>query len=787
MDQALAPSLALSPTIVFRDGLGERRRVADPTGMESVDLWYVSRELSGTALEAGLRDRVKRLASFQHPSVNHIHSVDRVNNGATLAVITESAIGARLADLLATAEQHQLSLDVSAALCVIRQYLPAIAALHDHDNEIAHGAFAPERLVITPGGQAIVVDHAMGGALEQLRYSRERYWKDLRVAVPRSAGLPHFDHRVDVMQVGLVALSLILGRGLTDEEYPAKVPELVGSAWAISAAGDLQPLPAGLRAWLSCALQTDLRSAFTSVAQASAEFERMLTSIAYSADPASLERFLARYQEKAGSIAPPPVPVRHDRPAPTIAAVPRPVPPAPRAEPSLRVESPRVESPRVESAPRVEAPPRLAAVPRAEPSPRVEATPRVDLPPRPEFTPRPEFVTRPEFAPPPEFTLRRDEVEAPARFEAAAIEPSPAVEAKVDTSRFDLTPRTDFSTGFDFPAEAHEEPDMPQPKSRLGGSKRSSVIAAAVVLVALTGGGMIAARRYALVGTGGGDTGTLTVTSNPTGAQVVVDRESKGVTPTTLTLAAGTHTVELRGVGEPRTISVAVAAGAQLQQYIELASNSSSMGRLQVRTDPPGAQVTIDALPRGTSPITIGNLDPGEHAVVLTSDAGTVTQSVTIEAGVTASLNVPIVAREASPQSGWISVASPVDVQLFEGGRLLGSSQTDRIMVASGTHQIELVNDTLGYRTTRSVQVTPGKIAAVAVKLPMGSVAINAIPWAEVWIDGNRIGETPIGNQPATIGNHEIVFRNPELGEKTQTVTVTLTTPARLSVDMRKK
>jgi hypothetical protein len=313
------------------------------------------------------------------------------------------------------------------------------------------------------------------------------------------------------------------------------------------------------------------------------------------------------------------------------------------------------------------------------------------------------------------------------------------------------------------------------------------IVAAAVVLLALTGGGMFAARRFALAGTGAGDTGTLTVTSNPTGAQVVVDRESKGVTPTTLTLPAGTHTVELRGVGEPRTISVAVAAGAQLSQYIELANNASTMGRLQVKSDPPGAMVTIDALPRGNAPVTIGNLDPGEHTVVLTSDAGTVSQTVSIEAGVTASLNVPIVAREVSPQSGWLSVSSPVDVQLFEGGRLLGSSQTDRIMVPSGTHQLELVNDALGFRQARTVQVSPGKVAAVPIKMPMGSVAINAIPWAEVWIDGNRIGETPIGNQAATIGNHEIVFRNPELGEKTQTVTVTLTAPARLSVDMRKK
>jgi len=243
----------------------------------------------------------------------------------------------------------------------------------------------------------------------------------------------------------------------------------------------------------------------------------------------------------------------------------------------------------------------------------------------------------------------------------------------------------------------------------------------------------------------------------------------------------------LRGVGEPRTMSVAVTSGAQLSQYIELANGPSTMGKLQIRTEPPGAQVTIDALPRGTSPITIGNLDPGEHAVVLTSDAGSVTQSVTIEAGTTSSLVVPLAVREASPQSGWISVSSPVDVQLFENGRLLGSSQTDRIMVPSGSHQIDLVNDTLGYRMTRSLQVTPGKVASLAVKLPMGSVAINAIPWAEVWIDGNKAGETPIGNLPTTIGTHEIVFRNPEFGEKLQVVTVTLTAPARLSVDMRKK
>ena len=63
MDQVLTPPLTPSTAVVFRDGLGERRRVTDPTGHEAVDLWYVTGELSSNAaLEAGLRDRVSRLA-----------------------------------------------------------------------------------------------------------------------------------------------------------------------------------------------------------------------------------------------------------------------------------------------------------------------------------------------------------------------------------------------------------------------------------------------------------------------------------------------------------------------------------------------------------------------------------------------------------------------------------------------------------------------------------------------------------------------------------------------------
>ena len=127
---------------------------------------------------------------------------------------------------------------------------------------------------------------------------------------------------------------------------------------------------------------------------------------------------------------------------------------------------------------------------------------------------------------------------------------------------------------------------------------------------------------------------------------------------------------------------------------------------------------------------------------------------------------MPLGAAEGAPVSGWISVAAPVDLQIFENKRLLGTSQSDRIMVAAGRHEIEIVNEPLGYRVVRTVQVAPGKVAPIKLEWPKGTIALNAVPWAEVWIDGEKVGETPIGNLSLPIGPHEVVFRHPDLGEQ---------------------
>src|SRR5690606_33041179 len=111
-----------------------------------------------------------------------------------------------------------------------------------------------------------------------LHYTHQRYWVDLRIALPRTAGVPRFDRRVDATQIGAVALALIFGRPLRSDEYPSRVPDMVSAARAMSPTGAVRELPAAFRTWLLRALQIDARSSYASALDAGAELDQVLHS-----------------------------------------------------------------------------------------------------------------------------------------------------------------------------------------------------------------------------------------------------------------------------------------------------------------------------------------------------------------------------------------------------------------------------------------------------------------------------------------------------------------------------
>ena len=121
---------------------------------------------------------------------------------------------------------------------------------------------------------------------------------------------------------------------------------------------------------------------------------------------------------------------------------------------------------------------------------------------------------------------------------------------------------------------------------------------------------------------------------------------------------------------------------------------------------------------------------------------------------------------------GRVRVVSAVPLQVMERGRVVGTSGERALLLSPGTHTLELANSTLGFRTTERVRVEAGRQADITVALPNGSVSVNAQPWAQVLIDGTAVGETPLANLPLAIGDHEVVFRHPQLGERRERVVV---------------
>jgi hypothetical protein len=331
-----------------------------------------------------------------------------------------------------------------------------------------------------------------------------------------------------------------------------------------------------------------------------------------------------------------------------------------------------------------------------------------------------------------------------------------------------------------------------RPKSGRPAWQSPWAAAAVAALIAATMGVTILGRKAPVPAQEAAlsSTGTLEIGTDPGGVAVLIDGSNRGTTPLTVTLSVGAHEVELVSGTDRRKVPLTMKAGAHMSHFIEMPKAPGGLGELVVRTDPSKATVTVDGRPVGRTPVTVKGLSAGTHRVLLENESGSFTDDVVVEAGATASLVVPMTRQPAmsgANVSGWIAVNAPADLQLYEGGRLVGSSRTDRIMVAVGRHDLEMVNEALGYRSNKTVDVAAGQVALVKPDWPKGSMAVIALPWAEVSIDGERLGETPIGSVSVPIGTHDIVFRHPELGERRTTATVTTGATTRVSMDMRAK
>ena len=222
------------------------------------------------------------------------------------------------------------------------------------------------------------------------------------------------------------------------------------------------------------------------------------------------------------------------------------------------------------------------------------------------------------------------------------------------------------------------------------------------------------------------------------------------------------------------------------------------IAEVNLETGDPGASVTVDGRSVGVTPLRLAiGSDIRSISIVSPPTAAKPEQIV----GSTGQ-QVPVAQNPASradaqsagalspvpaPQrSGGIRLSSPIELEVFEGDRRLGSSATGIVSAPAGRRELDLVNSVLGFRLRQAVDIKAGQVVPLTVTPPNGVININAVPWAEVLIDGKVVGETPIGNLSLSLGNHEITFRHPQFPELRQTALVRSDTITRISVNLQR-
>ncbi len=261
--------------------------------------------------------------------------------------------------------------------------------------------------------------------------------------------------------------------------------------------------------------------------------------------------------------------------------------------------------------------------------------------------------------------------------------------------------------------------------------------------------------------------GNLKVTSNPSGAMVVIDNGKGQMTPWTYRdLPAGNHLVALYLMGfEPFVRNVEVLPG----QTTEVAGNMSirtGSGTIQVSSEPGGAGVYIDGVYAGITNLVVGNIAPGRHEVRVTRAGNDdYVEWVSVQNKVTTSVQVSL--KPVSITSGGFVVVTtePPGASVYLDNTFFGMTETGRPLeisnVTPGSHRIYVSSK--NYEDFEAITVvSAGNITPVTVRMnpsPMpqacGVIILNSDPaGADIIIDGQLKGTTPATIETICTGNH---------------------------------
>jgi hypothetical protein len=197
--------------------------------------------------------------------------------------------------------------------------------------------------------------------------------------------------------------------------------------------------------------------------------------------------------------------------------------------------------------------------------------------------------------------------------------------------------------------------------------------------------------------------GRCEITSHPSGARVTLDGKDVGVTPLTLSARfaslQGALEVQLQGF-KPYSDNIVVEPRQQKQVAVSL---EPLPAQLEIRSEPPGADLQLNDRRLGKTPLTIEDLGPGTYRIQLTSVGyDTWAQEVALAPGQNSLVEAKMIGLP-----GLLAVSSfPAGATVYLDDKEVGQTPLQLQNVINGSHAIRLTKP--GFKdTSEKIHVDP--------------------------------------------------------------------------------
>ncbi|SCL75677.1 hypothetical protein L21_1586 [Methanoculleus chikugoensis] len=279
-------------------------------------------------------------------------------------------------------------------------------------------------------------------------------------------------------------------------------------------------------------------------------------------------------------------------------------------------------------------------------------------------------------------------------------------------------------------------------------------------------------------------TGSIHVTSSPSGAAIYLNGNYRGTAPLTIqSLSPGTYSLDAERSGyNSDHATVTVRSGQQSNIQFTL-TPIEQYGSIKVTSSPSGAYVYMDGVYKGRTPLTLTSVSAKKHNIELDHSGYYDWRStVTVSPGVTSYVNAYLT-TVPSETTGAIDVVSyPAGADVFLDDRYQGKTPSAGVYaisnVAVGSHTVRVALS--GYQDyTTSVIVSGATTSHVTATLQpgqstsTGSISVTSSPsGAEVYVDNVYKGITPLNLDGIATGTHAVRVALGGYGDWSTTVQV---------------